>query len=217
MCVCVCVCKFRRRKWQPTPVFLLGESHEQRNLVDYTVHGVAQNQTQLSVHACTYIFTGEQNFRFYTTWIHFATCILGKIKIARFVNLSNSNEVYVLWYGLMSVENLPLTYVSFSLSLFFFSPTVLPSHTCGNPGEILKGVLHGTRFNIGDKIRYSCLSGYVLEGHAILTCIVSPGNGASWDFPAPFCRGKCLGGEGVMRSHLDWASGFGTGIRKIST
>ncbi|MXQ94522.1 hypothetical protein E5288_WYG021603 [Bos mutus] len=73
--------------------------------------------------------------------------------------------------------------------------TVLPSHTCGNPGEILKGVLHGTRFNIGDKIRYSCLSGYVLEGHAILTCIVSPGNGASWDFPAPFCRaeGACGG------------------------
>uniref|UniRef100_A0A2K5JNE5 CUB and Sushi multiple domains 1 n=1 Tax=Colobus angolensis palliatus TaxID=336983 RepID=A0A2K5JNE5_COLAP len=72
---------------------------------------------------------------------------------------------------------------------------VLPSHTCGNPGEILKGILHGTRFNIGDKIRYSCLSGYILEGHAILTCIVSPGNGASWDFPAPFCRaeGACGG------------------------
>ncbi|XP_075413304.1 CUB and sushi domain-containing protein 1 [Tenrec ecaudatus] len=72
---------------------------------------------------------------------------------------------------------------------------VLPSHTCGNPGEIMKGVLHGTRFNIGDKIRYSCLSGYILEGHAILTCIVSPGNGASWDFPAPFCRaeGACGG------------------------
>uniref|UniRef100_A0A8C8Z1I0 CUB and Sushi multiple domains 1 n=1 Tax=Prolemur simus TaxID=1328070 RepID=A0A8C8Z1I0_PROSS len=72
---------------------------------------------------------------------------------------------------------------------------VLPSHTCGNPGEILKGILHGTRFNIGDKIRYSCLSGYILEGHATLTCIVSPGNGASWDFPAPFCRaeGACGG------------------------
>ncbi|XP_074185389.1 CUB and sushi domain-containing protein 1 isoform X1 [Rhinolophus sinicus] len=72
---------------------------------------------------------------------------------------------------------------------------VLPSHTCGNPGEILKGVLHGTRFNIGDKIRYSCLSGYVLEGHTVLTCIVSPGNGATWDFPAPLCRaeGACGG------------------------
>lgn len=82
-------------------------------------------------------------------------------------------------------KKLSLTFIPF---LF---PIVLPSHTCGNPGEILKGVLHGTRFNIGDKIRYSCLSGYVLEGHATLTCIVSPGNGASWDFPAPFCRGGC--------------------------
>ncbi|XP_067884582.1 CUB and sushi domain-containing protein 1a [Heterodontus francisci] len=72
---------------------------------------------------------------------------------------------------------------------------VLPSHTCGNPGVIPKGVLHGTRFNIGDKIRYTCVTGYILEGHAILTCIVSPGNGASWDFPPPFCRaeGACGG------------------------
>eukprot|EP00063_Salmo_salar_P060825 XP_014035660.1 PREDICTED: CUB and sushi domain-containing protein 1-like isoform X3 [Salmo salar] len=72
---------------------------------------------------------------------------------------------------------------------------VLPSHTCGNPGLIPKGVIHGTRYNIGDKIRYSCLVGYILEGHAALTCIVSPGTGASWDFPAPFCRaeGACGG------------------------
>ncbi|XP_072107222.1 CUB and sushi domain-containing protein 1a [Mobula birostris] len=72
---------------------------------------------------------------------------------------------------------------------------VLPSHTCGNPGVIPKGVLHGTRFNIGDKIRYTCVAGYILEGHAVLTCIVSPGNGASWDFPPPFCRaeGACGG------------------------
>ncbi|MBN3309505.1 CSMD1 protein, partial [Amia calva] len=72
---------------------------------------------------------------------------------------------------------------------------VLPSHTCGNPGVIAKGVVHGSRYNIGDKIRYSCVTGYVLEGHSVLTCIVSPGSGASWDFPAPFCRaeGACGG------------------------
>ena len=29
-----------RRKWQPTPVFLPGESHGQSSLVDYVVHGV---------------------------------------------------------------------------------------------------------------------------------------------------------------------------------
>ena len=36
-----------RRKWQPTPVFLLGKSHGQRNLLA-KVHRVAKNQTQLS-------------------------------------------------------------------------------------------------------------------------------------------------------------------------
>ncbi|CAG05694.1 unnamed protein product [Tetraodon nigroviridis] len=72
---------------------------------------------------------------------------------------------------------------------------VLPSHTCGTPGLIPNGVSHGSRYNIGDKIRYSCESGFVLEGHSILTCIVSPGSGAQWDFPSPFCRaeGACGG------------------------
>uniref|UniRef100_A0A3Q2QXN5 CUB and Sushi multiple domains 1 n=1 Tax=Fundulus heteroclitus TaxID=8078 RepID=A0A3Q2QXN5_FUNHE len=72
---------------------------------------------------------------------------------------------------------------------------VLPSHTCGTPGLIPNGIIHGTRYNMGDKIRYSCESGFVLEGHSILTCIVSPGSGAQWDFPSPFCRaeGACGG------------------------
>ena len=34
-----------KRKWQPAPVFLPGESNGQRNLVGYTVHGVAKSQT----------------------------------------------------------------------------------------------------------------------------------------------------------------------------
>ena len=37
-----------RRKWQPTPAFLPGESHGQRNLVGYTVHRVTKSQTRLS-------------------------------------------------------------------------------------------------------------------------------------------------------------------------
>ena len=36
-----------RREWQPTPLFLPGESHRQRSLVG-TVHGAAKSQTQLS-------------------------------------------------------------------------------------------------------------------------------------------------------------------------
>ena len=34
-----------RRKWQPTPVFLPRESHGQRSLVDYPVHGVTESLT----------------------------------------------------------------------------------------------------------------------------------------------------------------------------
>ena len=44
-------------KWQPTPVFLPGESHGQRSLAGYIVHRVAKSQTQLkwlSTHACTH-------------------------------------------------------------------------------------------------------------------------------------------------------------------
>lgn len=82
--------------------------------------------------------------------------------------------------------------VMVTVSSVFADFSVLPSHTCGTPGLIPNGVSHGSRYNIGDKIRYSCESGFVLEGHSILTCIVSPGSGAQWDFPSPFCRGKRL-------------------------
>ena len=38
-----------KRKWRPTPVFLLGESHEQRSLWA-TVHGVTKSWTGLIEH-----------------------------------------------------------------------------------------------------------------------------------------------------------------------
>ena len=41
-----------RRKWQPSPEFLPGKSHGQRNLVGYHPWG-RRNQTRLSVHTCT--------------------------------------------------------------------------------------------------------------------------------------------------------------------
>ncbi|KAL1256118.1 hypothetical protein QQF64_014179, partial [Cirrhinus molitorella] len=64
----------------------------------------------------------------------------------------------------------------------------LQSSSCGNPGVPPKGILYGTRFNVGDKIRYSCVTGYVLDGHPQLTCVTNAGNAAIWDFPVPICR-----------------------------
>ena len=37
----------RRRKWKPTPVFLPGKSHRQRNLVGYSLWGRKPVSTQL--------------------------------------------------------------------------------------------------------------------------------------------------------------------------
>ena len=41
-----------RRKWQPIPIFLPGESHEQRSLVGYSPWG--NSQIGLSIWACTH-------------------------------------------------------------------------------------------------------------------------------------------------------------------
>lgn len=80
---------------------------------------------------------------------------------------------------------------SWAASLFLL--TVLPSHTCGNPGRLPNGVQQGSTFNLGDKVRYSCNPGFFLEGHAVLTCHAGSENSATWDFPLPSCRGRWPG------------------------
>ena len=45
-----------RKKWQPTPVFLPGESHGRRSLMGYTVHGIAKSRTRLSDFTFTFTF-----------------------------------------------------------------------------------------------------------------------------------------------------------------
>lgn len=73
---------------------------------------------------------------------------------------------------------------------FHSSILALPSYTCGNPGQLLNGMQQGSTFNIGDKIRYSCNLGYVLEGHTVLSCLATSSGTAAWDFPLPYCRGE---------------------------
>ncbi|NXB05683.1 CSMD3 protein, partial [Cnemophilus loriae] len=82
----------------------------------------------------------------------------------------------------------------------------LQSSSCGNPGVPPKGILYGTRFDVDDKIRYSCVTGYILDGHPQLTCIANSVNTASWDFPVPICRaedacgGTMRGSSGIISS-----------------
>ncbi|XP_064839021.1 CUB and sushi domain-containing protein 3-like isoform X1 [Oncorhynchus masou masou] len=71
---------------------------------------------------------------------------------------------------------------------------------CGNPGVPPKGILVGTRFNLGDQIRYSCVTGYVLDGHPQLTCVTNAEKGAVWDFPVPICRAEDTCGDTLRGS-----------------
>lgn len=77
-----------------------------------------------------------------------------------------------------------------TLSSFFLFFPELRSSSCGNPGVPPKGILNGTHFNVGDKIRYRCVSGYVLDGHSLLTCVTNAASVSVWDFPVPICRGE---------------------------
>ncbi|XP_078253265.1 CUB and sushi domain-containing protein 3 isoform X2 [Rhinoraja longicauda] len=82
----------------------------------------------------------------------------------------------------------------------------LQSSTCGNPGVPHGSIVHGTSFDVGDKISYSCVHGYILDGHPQLTCMASSGNTASWDFPVPICKaedgcgGTLQGSSGIISS-----------------
>ncbi|XP_041798310.1 CUB and sushi domain-containing protein 1a [Chelmon rostratus] len=91
----------------------------------------------------------------------------------------------------------------------------LPGHSCGNPGIPPKGILNGTRFNLGDKIRYRCVTGYVLDGHSLLTCVTNAAGVSVWDFPVPICRaedtcGGTLRGSSGLISSFDIPSGLGS-------
>lgn len=87
--------------------------------------------------------------------------------------------------------------------------TVLPSHTCGNPGRLPNGVQQGSTFNLGDKVRYSCNPGFFLEGHAVLTCHAGSENSATWDFPLPSCRGR-------WPDRVLWVGGDWEGVLELS-
>ena len=50
-----------RRAWQPTPVFLPGESHGQRSLAGYSPWGRRESDTQSCIHINNYGIYNEQD------------------------------------------------------------------------------------------------------------------------------------------------------------
>eukprot|EP00062_Callorhinchus_milii_P016178 gi/632967218/ref/XP_007899854.1/ PREDICTED: CUB and sushi domain-containing protein 3 [Callorhinchus milii] len=104
----------------------------------------------------------------------------------------------------MGLESKP--YDLDSHSLFVFFPAELQSSSCGNPTVPPRGILHGTSFDVGDMVTYSCVNGYILDGYPRLTCIANSGNSATWDFPIPICKaedgcgGTVQGSSGIVSS-----------------
>ena len=47
-----------RRKWQPTPVFLPGESHEWRSMVGYSPRGLKESDTTEQLHFLSFSCCG---------------------------------------------------------------------------------------------------------------------------------------------------------------
>ncbi|KAM9805514.1 CUB and sushi domain-containing protein 3-like [Syngnathus typhle] len=91
----------------------------------------------------------------------------------------------------------------------------LGSSSCGNPGIPPKGLLNGTQFGLGAKMGYRCISGYVLDGHSLLTCVTNAAGVSVWDFPVPICRaedtcGGTLRGSSGFISSFDSPSGLGS-------
>ena len=59
-----------RKAWQRIPVFLPGDSHGQRSLAGYTVHGVAKVRHDLTIKPPPYIHTQAQTHTHTLTHTH---------------------------------------------------------------------------------------------------------------------------------------------------
>lgn len=101
------------------------------------------------------------------------------------LHMSRNKMKDTLWWIFMQQH-----IVILNSTVFSFHFPELRSSSCGNPGIPPKGILNGTRFNLGDKIRYRCVTGYVLDGHSLLTCVTNAAGVSVWDFPVPICRGE---------------------------
>ena len=58
-----------RRKWQPTPVFLPGKSHEQRILVEYSPWDLKESETTEHAHTCAHTDTHHTHTAKFIDWL----------------------------------------------------------------------------------------------------------------------------------------------------
>ena len=92
-----------RRKWQPTPVFLPGESHGQRSLVGYTVHGVTKSRTRLSDFTFTFLGQSSVPISFVSLFVFYVFSYLLSKRMGCFSGcLMSSASIQKLFCGIYS-------------------------------------------------------------------------------------------------------------------
>ena len=71
-----------RREWQPTPVFLPGESQGQRSLVGYSPRGCKDSdKTEAAEHACTHAIPSYRFIFIYFVFIYYFSFLNQRIQV----------------------------------------------------------------------------------------------------------------------------------------
>ena len=69
-----------RRKWQPSPVLLPGESHGRRNLMGYSPWGLTESDTTEWLHLLTYLLTSAAAAKS-LQWLFLLQCMKVKSEV----------------------------------------------------------------------------------------------------------------------------------------
>ena len=155
-----------RRAWQPTPVFLPGQSHRQKSLVGYSPWGHKESDTTEQTYA--HSKNKYRHFSFTCLLFDFVLCFLISFSLALHLIIIMCTQIKItLMLPWIHEENaIALTkgmFLRFSSSLITFSHTSLVAQTVkasaynvGDTGSI-PGSGRSPGEGNGNPLQYSCL------------------------------------------------------------
>lgn len=87
-------------------------------------------------------------------------------------------------FGLLTITSIVRT----GSKMFFHSNLylLLVSKECKRPEDPKNGEKYGSDFSVGKRVRYTCDTGFVLQGASEIKCL----NNRTWSSGVPSCKGK---------------------------
>lgn len=87
------------------------------------------------------------------------------------------------------ISKVSLVFINiYSKCWFYFAAYELQN--CPAPHPFKNGYIINSDYSVGQSISFECYPGYVLIGHAVLTC--QHGINRNWNYPFPKCEGKYI-------------------------